>query len=327
MASPIWSSICAIGRDASLRHVRILEGARGDCRVDTVRPPWPDAARYEHHHFDLGGGACHAGLTVDLAGPGRRGARSRLSCWSTPDAVRISMHASATWRPATTSEHIVRGVGAGTGQGAISSRVFVAAGAQRADSRQSLRNLLLSPRRRDRRRGRNSRSTPTTSSAATARRSARSIRRSSSTCCSRGIDPDAAAQALLTFAFCEDVLGGLPLPRCAPGTRERVVAGALPDRERHPGVRLMAAAAARRAAARRRDASAPTFRSSSRRVHGKRARLSRQRRLHAEAAARDRRRSPLSTRAPRQHPSRRAHAVAGRHRAVRGARANACGAS
>ena len=46
---------------------------------------------------------------------------------------------------------------------------------------------------------------------------------------SRGLDPG-TARALLTFAFCQDVTGRLPLPELRT-TVEAMIAGTLPDRE------------------------------------------------------------------------------------------------
>jgi Fe-S cluster assembly protein SufD len=46
---------------------------------------------------------------------------------------------------------------------------------------------------------------------------------------SRGLDPD-TARSLLTFAFCEDVIAGVPLPELR-GPIEEMVVGRLPDRD------------------------------------------------------------------------------------------------
>jgi len=216
-----------IERDASLRHVRVLDGAAGDCRVDTLTVTVADAGRYEHHGFELGGSVCRSGLTVELAGPGAESGVHGLALVDGGRRVDLEAHIRHQ-SPGTTSRHVVRGVGAGAGQAAINSRVFVATGAQQSESRQSLRNLLL------------------TTGAEIDVRPQLEINADDVRCShgattgsldpaqlfyllSRGIDRP-AAQALLTFAFCEDVLANLPDAALRRALEERVVAR-LPDRD------------------------------------------------------------------------------------------------
>jgi len=216
-----------IDRDASLRHVRVLDGAVGDCRVDTVTVTVADAGRYEHHGFELGGSVCRSGLAIELAGPGAETQVHGLAL--VDDRRRVDLEARIRHQATrTTSRHVVRGVGAGAGQAAINSRVFVATGAQQSESRQSLRNLLL------------------VAGAEIDVRPQLEINADDVRCShgattgsldpaqlfyllSRGIDRP-AAQALLTFAFCEDVLANLPDPALRRALEERVVAR-LPDRD------------------------------------------------------------------------------------------------
>jgi Fe-S cluster assembly protein SufD len=216
-----------IGRGATLRHLRILEGDVDDCRVDTVTVQLDAASRYEHHHFELGGTACRTGLTVDLTGTAATAEVHGLVLVDGGRRADLDAHIRHL-APSTTSRHIVRGVGAGPGQAAVSSRVFVAPGAQRSDSRQSLRNLLLA------------------SGAEIDVRPQLEINADDVRCShgattgsldpaqlfyllSRGIDRP-AAQALLTFAFCEDVLANLGDVRLRRALEERVIAR-LPDRD------------------------------------------------------------------------------------------------
>lgn len=216
-----------IGRGATLRHLRILEGSGDDCRVDTVTARLDEAGRYEHHHFDLGGGVCRTGLTVDLTGPGATAGIHGLVL--VDGGRRADLDARIQHlAPSTTSRHVVRGVGAGSGQAGVSSRVIVAPGAQRSDSRQSLRNLLL------------------TAGAEIDVRPQLEINADDVRCShgattgsldpaqffyllSRGIDRP-AAQALLTFAFCEDVLANVGDAGLRRSLEERVITR-LPDRD------------------------------------------------------------------------------------------------
>lgn len=216
-----------IGRGATLRHLRILEGSADDCRVDTVTAQLDEAGRYEHHHFDLSGGVGRTGLTVDLTGPG---ATAEVHGLVLVDGGRRAdldariRHLAVS----TTSRHIVRGVGAGPGQAGVSSRVVVVPGAQRSDSRQSLRNLLLTP-------GAEIDIRPQLEINADDVRCSHGATTGSLDpaqffyLLSRGIDRP-AAQALLTFAFCEDVLAGLADTGRRRALEERVIAR-LPDRD------------------------------------------------------------------------------------------------
>lgn len=216
-----------LGAGARLWHGRIQEAPAHDCRVDTIAVRVDAAARYEQHQFVLGGAASRVGLTVDLAAPG---ASTRIDGLLLVDAGRRSdldvliRHAA----PDTASEHVVRGVGAAAGQGAIGSRVYVAAGAQRTNSRQSLRNLLLAT-------GAEIDVRPQLEINADDVRCSHGATTGSLDpaqffyLLSRGVDR-AAAQALLTFAFCEDVLANLADAGLRRALEERVVAR-LPDRD------------------------------------------------------------------------------------------------
>jgi Fe-S cluster assembly protein SufD len=216
-----------VGAGARLWHGRIQEASARDCRVDTLHVRVARDARYEQHQFVLGGAASRVGLTVELAAPG---AAARLDGLLLVDAGRRSdfdvlVRHSA---PDTASEHVVRGVGAAAGQGAVGSCVYVAAGAQRTNSRQSLRNLLLAA-------GAEIDVRPQLEINADDVRCSHGATTGSLDpaqlfyLLSRGVDR-AAAQALLTFAFCEDVLTNLPDAGLRRALEERVIAR-LPDRD------------------------------------------------------------------------------------------------
>ena len=132
-----------------------------------------------------------------------------------------------------------RGIATARGRGAFNGRVAVEAAARGSNASQTSRNLLLSP---------------------LAEINARpqleihvddvQCRHGATTGTlddthlfylrSRGLD-EATARALLTFAFCRDVIGRVPLAPVREAA-EAIVAGVLPDRDADPGCRLMAAA-------------------------------------------------------------------------------------
>ena len=123
---------------------------------------------------------------------------------------------------------------------------------------------------------------------------------------SRGLDP-ATARALLTFAFCHDLIGRVPL---APvrAAAEALVAAALPDRELIRGARLMAAVR-ESAVALDLERIRGEFPVLARRVNGHAARLPRQRGLARSSPARSSTPSPVYARAHHANVHRGVHTL------------------
>jgi Fe-S cluster assembly protein SufD len=142
---------------------------------------------------------------------------------------QVDLHTQVAHHGASTvTQQDYRGIAAGRGRGAFNGRIVVHPSARGADASQSIRNLLLSPLAElnarpqleihvDDVKCRHGATTGTLDEAQLF-----DLR-------SRGLDP-AAARALLTFAFCQDMIGRLPLPALRAAA-EKLVAGALPDRD------------------------------------------------------------------------------------------------
>jgi Fe-S cluster assembly protein SufD len=130
--------------------------------------------------------------------------------------------------PRTRTEQDFRGIATGRGRGAINGRIVMRPAARVADANQSIRNLLLSPLAEinarpqleihvDDVRCRHGATTGTLDPVQLFY-----LR-------SRGLD-EATARNLLTFAFCQDVLAGMPLPVVRDFVATRI-ADILPDVE------------------------------------------------------------------------------------------------
>jgi Fe-S cluster assembly protein SufD len=121
-----------------------------------------------------------------------------------------------------------RGVAAARGRGAFNGRVTVEASARGSIASQTSRNLLLSPLAEINTRPQleiNVDDVQCRHGATTGTLDDDHIFYLRS----RGLD-EAAARALLTFAFCRDLIGRVPLATVRDAA-EALVAGALPDRE------------------------------------------------------------------------------------------------
>jgi Fe-S cluster assembly protein SufD len=101
-------------------------------------------SRYSIHDIALGASLGRSDITTLLEG---RGAHAALFGLFTPMGTQ---HLDAHTRidhvaPHTTSEEDYRGIAGGRGRGVFNGKIIVRPGAQKIDSRQSSRNLLLSP--------------------------------------------------------------------------------------------------------------------------------------------------------------------------------------
>jgi Fe-S cluster assembly protein SufD len=215
------------GDGADVTHVRLHESGVDAALVETWVTRLGAGCRYDQHFLALGGRLLRSNLELSLEG---RGAACRLSGLFLADGDRqVDLLARVDHRgPATGTRQDVRGIASGRGRGAFNGRIVVHETARGADASQSSRNLLLSPL------------------AEINARPQLEIRVDDVQCRhgattgsldesqlfylrSRGLD-EHSARALLTFAFCQDVVGRVPVP-AVRAAAEKIVAGSLPDRE------------------------------------------------------------------------------------------------
>ncbi len=216
-----------VGAGASLEHARVHEQSASTVHVETLTITQDGDSRYRQQSFILGGRVVRSGARLALAG---RGAETVVEGLFLVDGMRqadvytVIDHLA----PHTRTEETFRGVASGRGRGAFNGRIVVHEGAAKADSRQSSRNLILTPL------------------AEINSRPQLEILTDDVKCShgstigsldpqqmfyllSRGIDPE-TARGLLTFAFCEDVISKLAWPELRRHVEELVV-GRLPDRD------------------------------------------------------------------------------------------------
>lgn len=228
--APVFGNLAAelrIGAGAAVEHVRIHQHGAQAALVETWAVELQQDGRYDQHLFALGGRLLRSNLRLSLAG---RAAESRLAGLFMVDGERqvdlythIEHHGAAT----RTIQNF-RGIGSGRGRGAFNGRIVVRPSARGADASQTSRNLLLTPLAEINARPQleiqtddvQCRHGATTGSLDPAQLFY---------LLSRGIDP-AIARGLLTFAFCEDIVAGVPL-RELRGPIEELVVGRLPDRD------------------------------------------------------------------------------------------------
>jgi len=214
-----------LGRDARMEHVtRQLADARAvvleDCRVQVA-----DGAHYGHASIALGAQLARLDLTVSLEG---RGANADLRGIFLPDGSRehhlrtLVEHRA----PDGTSTQTYRGVATGRGRGSYDGKVVVSVGAAGTSSRQSSRNLLLSPEASIETRPQleiNADAVKCSHGATTGSLDERMM----FYLLSRGLDPS-TARAVLTYAFLGDVLTTLKDEELRRQVEERIL-GVLPS--------------------------------------------------------------------------------------------------
>lgn len=221
-----------VGASARVTHLRLHEHGGSAAQVETWVTRLADGSHYDQHLLALGGRLLRSNLRLALEG---RAAECRLSGLFLADGERqVDLHTRVGHHGAATrTRQDYRGIASGRGRGAFNGLIVVHPGARGADASQSSRNLLLSP---------------------LAEINARpqleihvddvQCRHGATTgthdpeqyfyLLSRGIDP-ATAKGLLTFAFCHDLVGRLPLPELRAAVEARI-AGLLPDREFMRGI-------------------------------------------------------------------------------------------
>lgn len=129
---------------ASVSHYRLQQESLRSFHFGTLSAHLDRGSRYVCRDVALGGSLARTQITATLAGTG---AEATLQGLFAPggtqhiDTYTLVDHAA----PHTVSTEEYRGVADGRGRGVYRGKVIVRKGAQKIDSRQSSRNLLLSP--------------------------------------------------------------------------------------------------------------------------------------------------------------------------------------
>lgn len=129
---------------AGVTHYRLQQESTRSFHIGNVRARLQRDSRYACHDIALGASIGRTTLTTRLEGPG---AEATLRGLFVPDGTQhldtytLVDHVA----PQTMSNEEYRGVADGRGRGVFRGKVIVRPDAQKIDSRQSSRNLLLSP--------------------------------------------------------------------------------------------------------------------------------------------------------------------------------------
>jgi Fe-S cluster assembly protein SufD len=217
----------ALGERAEVSHMRLHQHGPAAAQVETWVVRAAARSRYEHHLLALGGRLLRSNLDLLLEGAH---AACRLDGLFLADGDRqVDLLTQVKHQGlATETVQEYRGIATARGRGAFNGRISVEPSARGSNASQTSRNLLLSPL------------------AEINARPQLEIHVDDVQCRhgatigtldddhlfylrSRGLD-EAAARALLTFAFCRDVIGRVPLGPVRDAA-EVLVAGALPDRD------------------------------------------------------------------------------------------------
>ncbi|MET0535395.1 MAG: Fe-S cluster assembly protein SufD [Steroidobacter sp.] len=132
-----------VAAGGAIRHFRVQQESTRAFHIAHVQAKLADDSRYSIHDIALGASLGKSNITTRLEG---RGAHVALFGLFTPMGTQ---HLDAHTRidhvaPHTTSEEDYRGIAGGRGRGVFNGKIMVWADAQKIDSRQSSRNLLLS---------------------------------------------------------------------------------------------------------------------------------------------------------------------------------------
>jgi Fe-S cluster assembly protein SufD len=216
-----------LGESAAVSHVRFHEHGPAAAQLETWVVRAAAGSRYEQSLLALGGRLLRSNLGLELEGAG---AACRLDGLFVADGERQVdlLTRVAHLGAATETVQEYRGIAAGRGRGAFNGRITVEPQARGSNASQTSRNLLLSPLpeidarpqleiRVDDVRCRHGATTGTLDADHLFY------------LLSRGLD-EGAARAVLTFAFCRDVIARIPA-EAVRAAAERLVAGALPDRD------------------------------------------------------------------------------------------------
>jgi Fe-S cluster assembly protein SufD len=209
-----------VGEGAELEHLRLHEQGAAAVHLETLTVNQQRDSRYRQQLFVLGGRIVRSGLHLRLEGHGAANVVEGLFMVDgarQADVYTLIEHLA----PHTTTDELMRGVASDRGRGAFNGRIVVHAGAIKSDSRQSSRNLILTPLAEINARPQLEILTDDVKcSHGTTIGSLDSAQLFY--LLSRGIDP-ATARGLLTFAFCEDVVARIRWPELRRHVEELVV--------------------------------------------------------------------------------------------------------
>jgi Fe-S cluster assembly protein SufD len=216
-----------IGASADVAHMRLHRQNASSAQIETWVARQGAGSHYAQHLVVLGGRMIRSNFRLALDG---EAAECRLAGLFMADGERqVDIHTQVAHQaPRTRTVQDYRGIATDRGRGAMNGRIIVHPAARGADAGQTIRNLLLSPLAEinarpqleihvDDVRCRHGATTGTLDPAQLFY------------LLSRGLD-EATARNLLTFAFCQDVLAGIPLPEVRDFVATQV-AGILPDGE------------------------------------------------------------------------------------------------
>jgi len=217
----------ALAEGAVVSHVRLHRHSATAAQVETWTARLAAKSRYEQHLLALGGRLLRSNLSLTLDGAGSACRLDGLFLADSDrqvDLLTQVAHAGA----ATETMQDYRGIAAGRGRGGFNGRITVQPTARGANASQSSRNLLLTPLAEI-----NARpqleilvdEVQCRHGATTGTLDADQV----FYLVSRGLDP-AAARALLTYAFCRDVIGRVPVA-AVRSAAESLVAASLPGRD------------------------------------------------------------------------------------------------
>jgi Fe-S cluster assembly protein SufD len=228
--APVISNLAAemrIAAGASVEHLRLHQSGGQSAQLETWAIEQQADSSYSQHLFALGGRLLRSNLNLALRGDQ---AECRLAGLFMVDGERqadLYTHIAHHGRATRTIQNF-RGIASERGRGAFNGRIIVHPAARGADASQSSRNLLLSPLAEI-----NSRPQLEIHTDDVKCRHGATIGTLDPAqlfyLLARGLDP-AVARSLLTFAFCEDVITGVPMPELRR-TIEELVVGRLPDRD------------------------------------------------------------------------------------------------
>lgn len=217
----------SVGEGAVLTHVRYHEHAVSAAQVESWAIRLAAKSQYRQHLLALGGRILRSDLAVSLEGAASACHLDGLFVADGDRQVDLATRV-AHGGAATVTQQEYRGIASGRGRGAFNGRIDVLSTARGANASQSSRNLLLTPLAEINARPQLEIQTDEVQcrhGATTGTLDPEQLFYLGS----RGIDGK-SARALLTFAFCRDLVGRVPVGPVRDAALA-LVAGSLPDRD------------------------------------------------------------------------------------------------